>query len=118
MSIRSSFDQELHYKSIYDNVNLEETTLIGNYFQVGYFFHYLFPKFPKPMEVFARWAFYDPNTDVSSNNDYEYTVGLNWFFKGHKNKLTFDYSYLRYDEFLIQNNTEHMVRLQWDVSIF
>ena len=113
-----SFDQELHYKSIYDNVNLEETTLIGNYFQVGYFFHYLFPKFPKPMEVFARWAFYDPNTDVSSNNDYEYTVGLNWFFKGHKNKLTFDYSYLRYDEFLIQNNTEHMVRLQWDVSIF
>ena len=113
-----SFDQELHYKNIDDNVNLEETTLIGNYFQVGYFFHYLFPKFPKPMEVFARQAFYDPDTDISGNNNYEYTFGLNWFFKGHKNKLTIDYSYLDYNQFDPENDTEHMVRLQWDVSIF
>lgn len=113
-----SFDQELHYKNIYDNVNLEETTLVGNYFQVGYFFHYLFPKFPKPLEVFARQAFYDPDTDISKNNNYEYTFGLNWFFKGHKNKLTIDYSYLDFNRFDIEGNTEHMVRLQWDVSIF
>ena len=113
-----SWQQELHYKNIDDNVNLEETLLMGNYFQVGYFFHYLFEKFPKPLEVFARQAFYDPNTDISGNNNYEYSFGLNWFFKGHKNKLTVDYSYLDYNQFDIEDNTEHMVRIQWDVSIF
>jgi len=113
-----SFDQELHYKNIDDKVNLDETLLIGNYFQVGYFFHYLFDKFPKPLEVFARQAFYDPDTNISGNNNYEYTFGLNWFFKGHKNKLTIDYSYLDYNQFTIEDNTDHMVRIQWDVSIF
>jgi phosphate-selective porin OprO/OprP len=113
-----SFDQELHYKNIDDKVNLEETLLIGNYFQVGYFFHYLFEKFPKPLEVFARQAFYDPDTDISGNNNYEYSFGLNWFFKGHKNKLTLDYSYLDFKQFTIDNHTDHMVRIQWDVSIF
>ena len=113
-----SFDQELHFKNIDDRVNLEETMLIGNYFQVGYFFHYLFDRFPKPLEVFARQAFFDPDTDISGNNNYEYTFGLNWFFKGHKNKLTIDYSYLNYNQFKIEDHTDHMVRIQWDVSIF
>lgn len=113
-----SFDQELHFKKIDDRVNLEETNLIGNYFQVGYFFHYLFPKFPKPLEVFARQAFYDPDTAISGNNNLEYSFGLNWFFKGHKNKLTLDYSYLNFDQFDIEDHTDHMVRIQWDVSIF
>ena len=113
-----SFDQELHFKNIDDRVNLEETRLVGNYFQVGYFFHYLFDKFPKPLEVFARQAFFDPDTNVASDINYEYTFGLNWFFKGHKNKLTIDYSYLDYNQFKIEDNTDHMVRIQWDVSIF
>ena len=113
-----SWQQELHYKNIDDKVNLEETLLMGNYFQVGYFFHYLFEKFPKPLEVFARQAFYDPDTNISGNNNYEYSFGLNWFFKGHKNKLTVDYSYLDYNQFTIEDNTEHMFRIQWDVSIF
>lgn len=113
-----SFDQELHYKNIDDKVNNDETLLIGNYFQVGYFFHYLIDKFPKPLEVFARQAFFDPDTDISGNNNYEYTFGLNWFFKGHKNKLTIDYSYLQFNQFTIEDNIDHMVRIQWDVSIF
>ena len=113
-----SWQQELHYKNIDDKVNLEETLLMGNYFQVGYFFHYLFEKFPKPLEVFARQAFFDPDTNISGNNNYEYTVGLNWFFKGHKNKLTVDYSYLDFNQFSIDDHTESMVRIQWDVSIF
>ncbi|WKK66097.1 porin [Lutimonas zeaxanthinifaciens] len=113
-----SFDQELHFKNIDDRVNLEETLLIGNYFQVGYFFHYLFDKFPKPLEVFARQAFFDPDTDISNDLNYEYTFGLNWFFKGHKNKLTVDYSYLKFNQFDIEDNIDHMVRIQWDVSIF
>lgn len=113
-----SWQQELHYKNIDDKVNLEETLLMGNYFQVGYFFHYLFERFPKPLEVFARQAFYDPDTNISGNNNYEYSFGLNWFFKGHKNKLTVDYSYLNFNQFTIEDHTEHMFRIQWDISIF
>jgi len=113
-----SWQQELHCKNIKDNVNLKETTLIGNYFQLGYFFHHAFPKFPQLLEIFARQAFYDPNTEIDNNNNYEYTLGLNWFFKKHKNKLTFDYSYLKYNEFDPIFKTGNRFRLQWDISIF
>ena len=113
-----SWQQELHYKNIDDRVNLTETTMIGNYFQASYFFHYAIPAIPKPLEVFARYSIYDPDTDIDDNNNQEFNFGLNWFFKGHKNKLTLDYTYLDYDQFVPFHRTEHMVRLQWDVSIF
>ena len=113
-----SWQQELHYKNIDDKVNLEQTTLIGNYFQMGYFFHYTFPKFPKSLEIFARQAFYDANIDMAGNNNYEYTIGCNWFFKGHKNKLTFDYSYIEYNEFDPTFESGNRYRIQWDISIF
>jgi len=113
-----SWQQELHYKNIDDKVNLEQTTLIGNYFQIGYFFHYAFPKFPKSLEIFARQAFYDANIDMADNNNNEYTIGCNWFFKGHKNKLTFDYSYIEYNEFDPTFESGNRYRIQWDISIF
>ena len=113
-----SWQQELHYKNIDDKVNLEQTTLIGNYFQIGYFFHYAFPKFPKSLEIFARQAFYDANIDMADNNNNEYTIGCNWFFKGHKNKLTFDYSYIEYNEFDPTFESGNRFRIQWDISIF
>ncbi len=113
-----SWQQEFHIKNIDDKVNIEETTLIGNYFQIGYFFHHVFPKFPKALEIFARQAFYDPDTDLTDNSDFEYTIGCNWFFKGHKNKLTFDYSYLEYNEFDPKFESGSRIRIQWDISIF
>ena len=113
-----SWQQEFHYKNIDDRVNLEETTLIGNYFQLGYFFYNTFPDFPKPLEIFARQAYYNRNTDISGNNNYEYTVGCNWFFKGHKNKLTIDFSYLQTNELGVLYSKENRFRLQWDISIF
>jgi len=113
-----SWQQELHYKNIDDRVNLEQTTLIGNYFQIGYFFYNAFSKFPKPLEIFARQAYYNPNTDISGNNNYEYTVGCNWFFKGHKNKLTFDYSYLQTNSLEAVYSKGNRFRLQWDISVF
>ena len=92
--------------------------MIGNYFQFGYFFHHILTKFPKHLEIFARQSFYDANVDLPDNNNYEYTIGCNWFFKGHKNKLTFEYSYIEYHEFEPIYNSGNRVRLQWDISIF
>jgi len=113
-----SWQQELHYKNVDDRINLEQTSLIGNYFQLGYFFNYSFEKFPRELEVFARHAYYNPNIDISGNNHFEYTIGCNWFFKGHKNKLSFDYSYLQTDEIELTYNKGNRFRLQWDISIF
>ncbi len=113
-----SWQQEFHYKYIDDRINLNQTTLIGNYVQLGYFFNQSFSQFPKSLEIFARQAFYNPNIDISENNNYEYTVGCNWYFKGHKNKLTFDYSYLKTkteDKDYMKGNR---FQLQWDISIF
>ena len=113
-----SFQQELHYKNIDDRINLTETAMVGNYIQASYFFHHLFPKIPEKLEFFGRWSIYDPDIDLDNNNNSEYTVGLNWFFHGHKNKLTFDYSYIDYDQYTPNLYTDHRFRLQWDVSIF
>jgi len=113
-----SWQQEFHYKNIDDRVNVEQTSLIGNYVQLGYFFNHSFSKFPENLEIFARQAYYDSNIDVSGNNNYEYTLGCNWFFKGHKNKLTFDYSYLQTDNNESLYSKGNRFRLQWDISIF
>ncbi len=113
-----SWQQEWHYKNVDDKVNLEETLLTGNYIQLGYFFHYAIEKFPKPLEFFVRHAYYDADANREGNSNFEYTAGCNWFFRGHKNKLTFDYSYLEYNEFAPDFKSGSRVRLQWDISIF
>lgn len=113
-----SWENEWHYKHIDDRVNLEQTTLHGYYMQLSYFFHYAFPKFPKPLELFARHSYYDADAKRDGNENFEYTFGANWFFKGHKNKLTFDFAYLHYNEFQPEIKSGTRFRLQWDVSIF
>ncbi|MCD6543733.1 MAG: porin [Flavobacteriaceae bacterium] len=113
-----SWQQELHYKNIDDRVNFKETIMIGNYFQLGYFLNNSFAKIPKKLEVFARHAYYDANIDTSDDNNYEYTIGCNWFFKGHKNKLTLEYSYLTTNKVGSSLQNENRVKLQWDISIF
>lgn len=52
------------------------------------------------------------------NNNYEYTLGCNWFFKGHKNKLTLEYAYIEYNELDTINTSGSNIRLLWDISIF
>ena len=113
-----SWQQEFHFKNLDDKIENEETLLIGNYAQLGYFLHHSFSKIPESLEVFIRQSFYDADYEISANNNYEYTMGCNWFFKGHKNKLTLEYSYIEYSEFDSVNSSGSNVRLQWDVSIF
>ena len=113
-----SWQQEYHYKNIDDKINLTSTSLTGYYLQLGYFLNNSFSKIPKKLEVFGRYAYYDPNIDVSNNNELEYTFGLNWFFHKHKNKLTLEYSYLDFNDFSSTDKSGSKIRLQWDISIF
>ncbi len=115
-----SIQQELHRKEVTDRLTDIKSDLTGGYIQSGYFFHNLFPSIPKPLEFAIRYAFVDePNAlDPRAENErQELTLAANWFFSGHNNKLTLDFSRLRLeDDVLNRRESENRARLQWDVS--
>lgn len=115
-----SVQQEYHRKTVTDRVNTTKNDLKGGYMQTGYFFHNLIPAIPAPLELAVRYAFVEePNeTDLDFDNERkEYTLGANWFFSGHNNKLTMDYSHLTMDDGLVGlDESDNRIRLQWDVS--
>ena len=115
-----SAQQEYHWKTIEDSLTNTEDELTGGYAQVGYFFHNLFPVVPKPLELAFRYALVEEPNSVDrglDNKREEFTIGANWFFSGHNNKITLDYSYLTLDDdFLATDVSDSRVRLQWDVS--
>ena len=92
----------------------------GSYAQVGYFFNELNKSIPEELELAFRYAFVD-EPDSSSltqeNNREEFTVGANYFFAGHNNKITVDYSYLTLDDASDNRSyDDNRVRVQWDIS--
>jgi hypothetical protein len=125
-----SIQHEFHWKQIKDagaGVGLNgftgttpvmpsKTNLMGSYSQIGYFPHYLIPAVPKPLEFAIRYAFVDPNVSAGNDTFREYTGAINWFFAGHRNKITLDASHLTLDVPIGPALTEQRVRLQWDVS--
>ncbi len=116
-----SIQHEYHWKQIKDSTLAEgapgqKTNLMGSYSQIGYFPHYLIPVVPKPLEVAFRYAFVDPNISTRNDRRQEYTTAINWFFAGHKNKLTLDGSWLTLAQPAGQNQHEQRIRFQWDVS--
>jgi hypothetical protein len=122
-----STDQEFHWKRVIDRVNDTKSDLYGVYAQAGYFFNEIWEKFPEPLEFAFRYAWLrEPNEDAISaaipddsvyNQRQEFTGAANWFFAGHNNKLTLDYSYLTLDDDVAsQKVDDHRVRLQWDIS--
>lgn len=92
------------------------TNLMGSYAQIGYFPHYVIPAIPKPLEFAFRYAFVDPNVSVKNDKRQEFTLATNWFFAGHRNKITMDVSHLTLSQAGMKDLTEQRFRLQWDVS--
>lgn len=115
-----SLQQEYHRKDIDDTVLDISNELTGYYAQAGYFFHHLIPAVPAPLELAIRYAYVEEPNEVDrlfDNEREEFTVAANWFFSGHNNKITLDYSYLTLDDGLVGvDDAESRIRLQWDVS--
>ena len=115
-----SAQQEFHRKRIEDTAMGTTYELTGGYAQAGYFFSNIFPSVPKPLELAVRYAFVnEPNAmDLTrENNREELTIGANWFFAGHNNKLTLDFSLLDLDDsMLFEEESDTRLRFQWDVS--
>ena len=110
-----SFQQELHWKSIRDRREGGERNLYGGYAQVGWFPAGRWHGLSEDFEVALRAAYVDPDTAGKQEN-LEYTFGANWFFNGHRNKLSVDIVYLVVEENNIQKS-DTRYQLQWDLSI-
>lgn len=108
-----SLQQEFHVKEVDNKTTLAKTNLMGAYAQAGYFPHYMVDFIPEPLEVAFRYAFVDPNDTVRNDVLREQTVAINWFFAGHRNKLTLDGSHLTQAGGVPPVDR---VRLQYDVS--
>ncbi len=120
-----SFQQEFHWKKIEDRVNSTTDRLIGSYAQAGYFFHNVIPVIPPELELAIRYAFVDEPVyrtpgDRSTrfdNNRQEFTLAANYFFDGHRNKVTLDVSHLTLDDgFENRRYSSQRARLQGDSS--
>ena len=111
-----AWQSELHFKEIKDRVNLTQTTLLGSYYQAGYFFSNLWELIPQPLELAARYARYTPNRDFSDLIEEEFTIALNWFFKGHRNKLTTEFTVFDFETEIGSIKRNSRIRVQWDIS--
>lgn len=111
-----AWQQEFHWKRVIDHVNSTTTTLIGNYVQLGYFLNQAMATVPAPLELAARYAFYDPNTAMADDLHTELSMAANWFFHGHLNKLTAEVSHLTFEDPSLGYPDGWRYRLQWDVS--
>jgi hypothetical protein len=112
-----AWQQEFHWKRIDDQVNTTTTTLIGNYAQVGYFLHEAVSDIPPQLELAVRHAFYNPNTDAANDLQQELSFAVNWFFRGHLNKLTAEASLFAFGEDVTDREDGWRFRLQWDISM-
>jgi len=109
-----SLSSEYHIKNIDDKETNQLSQLSGGTVMAGYFFNELVNFIPKQLEMVIRYAQVSNNT-FFDDDIYEYNIGLNWFFKGHLNKLTADFTFLENKDF-VSANDNYRFRLQWDVS--
>jgi hypothetical protein len=111
-----SWQQELHFKRIENRDGGETSNLVGGYAQLGSFINEWLPDWPAPLEIAGRFAMVEPQRGLASDTLVEWTLAANWFFSGHRNKLTADVSWLDYDD--PQGNEETTrFRLQWELSL-
>ncbi len=111
-----SIQQEFHYKKITDRINGGSVNLRGAYLNTGWFPSAHFEKWPTQLELAARVALVEPYPLADLHHNKEFTLAMNWFFNGHRNKLTSDVSRLKIDD-PQGEATDWRFRLQWDISL-
>jgi phosphate-selective porin OprO and OprP len=91
--------------------------LEGYYVQAGYFLHQPISWWPRPLELAARHAWFRPDSKIKEQSEIETSLALNWFFKGHKNKLTTEIKYFEFRNIDYRPADEWRFRVQWDISL-
>tara|TARA_R110002020_G_scaffold215346_3_gene422526 strand:+ start:13875 stop:15149 length:1275 start_codon:yes stop_codon:yes gene_type:complete len=111
-----SWSTEFHRKNIYDNFDEIETNLGGYYVTAGYLAHQALEFWPEPLEIAMRYAVVNPDLDILSNKQRELALAFNWFFSGHKNKLTTELTRFTFQDKELPQDDELRFRLQLDIS--
>ena len=113
-----SWQSEVHWKNIIDKMDNDAATLFrGYYVQAGYLLHQSIQWWPKPLEFAVRHALYRPHVNVQDDAQRETSFDLNWFFNGHKNKLTAEASVFNFLTEDLGFSKGWRYRLQWDISL-
>jgi len=110
-----SWQHEFHWKRIIDRDTGVARELAGGYAQFGAFASRLLADAPEPLELAVRLAAVDPYRDRSADYEREGAIVANWFFEGHRNKLTVDLARVR-RQYVPETDTRTRIRLQWDWS--
>lgn len=111
-----SWASEYHRKNIYDNFDKTSTELAGFYVTAGYFFGEMIDFWPKPLEMAIKYAVITPDRSIVNNRQIETSLVFNWFFSGHKNKLTSEVTRFVFQDIALSEQDEVRLRLQWDIS--
>lgn len=111
-----SWQQEWHIKRLRDKELGTRLNLRGGYVQLGSFISEWWALWPARLELAGRLSIVDPDRSVTGNTEKERSIGLNWFFRGHRNKLTLDYSWLSADD-PVENGARNRLRFQWELSL-
>ncbi|WP_348797172.1 OprO/OprP family phosphate-selective porin [Flavobacterium adhaerens] len=113
-----SWQSEWHNKTIIDKYNNDQSThLRGYYVQAGYFFHTIWDWVPERLEIAGRHAEYHPDKNLKDNLQTESSLAFNYFFKGHKNKLTAEISHAEFQDEALPYADGWRFRIQWDISL-
>lgn len=111
-----SWQSEFHRKEIIDKLNNDDRSqLQGFYVQAGYFFHQKLYWWPEPLELAVRYGDYEPNRDFGLHQ-IERSINANWFFNGHKNKLSMEISHFNAELSDSTLEDRWRFRVQWDIS--
>ena len=111
-----SWQSEIHLKNIESANTRIDQNFAGAYLQSGYFFHQVLPQFPENLEMVARYAVFTPDFDKMNKIQEEYSVGVNYFFSGHRNKLTAEVTKFQFDDPVFGLADRYRFRMQWDIS--
>lgn len=86
----------------------DSITSDGVHSQAGYFV------LPKKLEVAARYAVFDPNEDTPDDVQTEYTVGINYYMRGHRQQIQTDVGHF-VTETTTEDKNETRIRLQYQM---
>ena len=109
---------EFHKKNISDSAGVQntDTEYTGYYVQAGYLGHARFNWWPKPLEIALRYATYEEVDNSNDERHVEKALAANWFFNGHRNKLTADITQFDIEQATLATVDETRFRVQWDVT--
>lgn len=112
-----SAQQEWHWKRVLDHASQCRTRLMGGYFQAGFFPSEILTEIPKSLEIAGRVALVDNRRAIRGESLHSVAIGLNWYFEGHRNKLSVDGIRYRLRPAGAPARSAMGVRVQWDLTL-